>query len=258
MGLMFFHKGMDVYIGGCKIKKISKQELISEIKKWIEEDSKGRYIIPMNLSKLTLMQKDKKLAECIRNSACNIADGFSLILASRIIGNKIPERITGIELTEELIKLSVRCNFKLYFLGSKPEVIKLCVEKIEQKYPNISLVGYHDGYFKDYDLVVKDISDKAPNILFVGLGMPQKEYFIYDFYRKLNANIIIAVGGAFDVIAGFKKRAPLIIQRIGLEWLWRSIYDHTRMVLIIKNIWIFLGILIKDIWNQRIIRRQKQ
>lgn len=244
------------WFGGCPVIKLNMQKLLEEIDRWIRFDSKNNYIIPVNLSKVALMQNDNKLAHCIQNSTCNISDGFSLIIAARILGENLPTRITGVELTEALFELSSKKGYKIYLLGAKPDVIEKCVAIVRLKYPGINIVGYHHGYFKseEIDSLITEISRYSPNILFVGLGLPQKEYFITDYYRRLNTNVIIATGGTFDVIAGFKKRAPVFMQKIGAEWLWRSIYDRTRFFLISKNIWIFSRILISEFWNRRILK----
>lgn len=244
------------WIGGCPVAKLGKQKLLEQIEYWIKNDSKNNYIIPVNLSKIAMIQKDKKLADCIKNSNLNIADGFSIVIAARILGENLPGRITGIELFEALLEIANNKGFRVYMLGAKPEVIENCVKKIKTQYPKIVIAGYRHGYFKNNQIeaVIEDINSSQAKILFVGLGLPQKEYFIYDHYQKLSTNVIIAVGGVFDIIAGIKKRAPVFIQNIGAEWLWRSFYDRTRFILIAKNIWIFGVLILKNLLHRGIKR----
>ncbi len=244
------------WIGNCPVAKFTKQELLEHIEYWIKNDSKNNYIIPVNLSKISMMQKDKKLADCIINSNLNIADGFSIVIAARILGENLPGRITGIELFEALLQMSNNNGFSIYLLGAKAGVIENCVRNIRIKYPRIVIAGYHHGYFENDEIkaIIADVNSSQAQILFVGLGLPQKEYFIYDHFQKLETNVIIAVGGVFDVIAGIKKRAPVFIQNIGAEWLWRSFYDRTRFILVLKNIWIFGGLILNSLLHRRIKR----
>jgi len=247
------------WIDGCFVSKISKAEICSLIKEWILEKEKGNYITAINVSKLVMMQKDEKLAGCILKSSINIADGFPIFLATKILGNPIPERITGIELMEELLKLASEHRFSVYFFGSKPEALEKAIHQCSLKYPSLKIAGSHHGYYQkgEEDSLVKEIASYSPDILLVGLGLPQKEYFIEDHLGKLNASVILAVGGAFDVFAGMKKRAPQWVQDMGIEWLWRSIYDRSRGKLIYKNFIPFIRILLEELFNQRIAKKER-
>jgi N-acetylglucosaminyldiphosphoundecaprenol N-acetyl-beta-D-mannosaminyltransferase len=243
------------WIGDCFIDKVSKSSLLSAVDEWIRSGSKNNYIIPLNMGKLAMMQKDKKLSECITNSNINIADGFSMFIATRLIGNPVPERITGIELMIDMLKLADEHKYNVFFLGSKPEILELFVDKCKVKYPNINVVGERDGYFNDSEknAVVCEISASNADILFIALGMPQKEYFIYEYSNKLNTSVILPVGGGFDVFVGVKKRAPRIVQICGSEWVWRSLYDKSRMTLVVKSFFSFITILSSEIFRQRIL-----
>lgn len=247
------------WINGCFISRISTRELFPTIKKWIEMDVKSNYIIPMNMGKLVMSLRDNKLAACIHHSSINIADGLSLVFASYLIGKPVPERITGVEFMESLLNLADKNRYKIYLLGARQQVLDLCIQNIKRKFPNLTIVGYHNGYFDQSQTkdIVKSIALAAPDLLFIGMGMPQKEYFIYDHYKELNACVILPVGGAFDVIAGVKKRAPVFIQKIGIEWLWRSIYDPSRLFLVLKSVTGFTVVLIKEIFRQRILRKEE-
>ena len=106
-----------------------------------------------------------------------------------------------------------------------------------KQHPKIKIAGSRDGYFKkdEEDSIVREIASASPDILLVALGLPQKEYFIDDHGSSLNSSVILPVGGAFDIYAGVKKRAPFWVQKLGIEWLWRSIYDRSRAGLIFKS-----------------------
>jgi len=203
-----------------------------------------------------MMQNDKKLADCVFNSSINIADGFPIFVATQLLGNPVPERITGIELMEELLKLAAESHFSVYFLGSKIDILRKVIDKCLKEYPFLKVVGCHHGYYlkDDEDSLVKEIACLNPDILLVALGLPQKEYFIYDHIKNLDLSLILPVGGGFDVYSGMKKRAPQWVQKMGIEWLWRSIYDRSRGKLIFRNFIPFFTIMVKEIMRQRILK----
>jgi N-acetylglucosaminyldiphosphoundecaprenol N-acetyl-beta-D-mannosaminyltransferase len=206
-----------------------------------------------------MMQKDKRLADCILKSSINIADGFPIFRAARLLGDPVPERITGIELMEELLKLAGENSFSVYFLGSKPEVLEKVIDRCAKEYPTIQIMGSHHGYYHSGEehVLIDEIASKNPDILFLALGLPQKEYFVNDYGRKLNASVILPVGGGFDVYSGEKKRAPQWVQNMGIEWLWRSIYDRSRGKLIFNNFLPFIKIILEEMFKQRILRKKR-
>jgi N-acetylglucosaminyldiphosphoundecaprenol N-acetyl-beta-D-mannosaminyltransferase len=247
---------MNVKISNCPVTLLSKKQIMDEMVRFLTTNTNSNYIIPINLTKLVLIQNDSKLAECIQNSALNIADGLSIVFAVRFARKIVIERFTGVKLMYNLLEMANMNGYRVYLLGSKPDILSKCVARVRKEYPNINIVGYHHGYYKAEKLedIVDSIGSAKVDILFVGMGLPQKEYFIYDYYKKLHTKVILAVGGAFDIMAGKKKIAPSLIQKCGLEWLWRSLYDRTRTLLILRNLWAFFGILIKEIWQNRIRR----
>ena len=232
-------------IGNCRVNNISMAYLLPTIDKWISSGEKNNYIIPLNLGKLVLASRDKYLAGCIENSTINIADGISVYLASRISGHPLQERITGIEVMRALMQLANEKRYRVFLLGSRPAILRQFIDKCTAEFPDIIISGYQDGYFNanEEEIIVKRITGSHSDILFVALGMPQKEYFIGKYYKRLGVGIILPVGGGFDVFVGAKKRAPVLFQKLYLEWLWRSMYDMSRARLIIRNLPAFLSIL---------------
>ncbi len=237
-----------VSFGYCNIDKITKDNLMENIDQWIKNKSMHNYIISINLGKICMMQKDKKLFNCINNSTINISDGISVIIASKLIGNPIPERIPGIDLMDNLLKMAHLHKYRVFFFGAKKKVLIQLINIYQKKYPNLQISGYRDGYFNKSDIedIITQINNSKTDILFLGLGLPQKEYFVYDYHKIINCPVIVPVGGSFDVLAGLKRRAPLFMQKIGAEWLWRSGYDFTRFLLILKNILTYIQIIYRD------------
>ena len=133
------------------------------------------------------------------------------------------------DIVDELLKLSEKSNLKVYLYGSKKHVVEETKNKIINKYPNVSICGIQDGYINEKN-ALKDIKKKKPDVLFVALGSPKQENFILNNKKELkNIRIIMPVGGTFDVISGFTKRAPKIYQKTHLEWLYRMIKEPKRI-----------------------------
>jgi len=152
-----------------------------------------------------------------------LPDGISLVVVSKILGKPLKERVTGIDLMQEIIKV-YGAEKKIYLLGGKPEVVEAAAKMI----PNV--VGYHHGYFQDSDdnQVVQAIKVTKPDILFVGLGAGQQERWINRHLKDLNVPVSMVIGGSLDVLSGLKKRAPKWIQKLYIEWLYRLITEPSR------------------------------
>jgi N-acetylglucosaminyldiphosphoundecaprenol N-acetyl-beta-D-mannosaminyltransferase len=248
-----------VRFDGCFLSRISRSELLGLIEEWIACGGQPRTITAMNVGKLARMQKDAKLAESVLGSAVVTADGFPVYLAARLVGKPLPERITGVDLMGDLLRIAGRKGYRVYFLGGRPPVLQEVLRRCREDHPGIKIVGSRDGYFgpDQEESVVRDIAAAAPDILLLGLGLPKKEYFIVDHGRRLQASVILPVGGGFDVYAGTKKRAPRWMQQLGVEWLWRSAYDRSRAVLVMKSALPFLVILAKEMGRQRFYQRRR-
>jgi len=247
------------WIGDNFVSKISMSKLLSLVNEWIARGQKNKCITAINASKLIMSQKDKKLSDYILNSSINIGDGISVYLATHLIGDPIPERITGADLMVHLLQLANEHGYKVFFLGARQDVLDRVIDKCQAQYPNIKIAGIRNGYFKkdEENAVVREIASVCPAILLVALGLPQKEYFVADYGDVLNSSVIVPVGGTFDVYAGVKKRAPQWVQRLGIEWLWRSAYDRSRARLVFKSLFPFMLILIKEMYRQRILKKKK-
>ena len=194
---------------------------------------KSAHIVGVNADKINQMSKDNHLEEIVERADVIHPDGISMVIASRILNKISIKRIAGIDLMLELLKLSQSKNYKVYFLGSKDEVLKEMISNISLKYPNLNIVGRMNGYFSDdeWENIAKNLKILKPDLVFVGITSPKKEYLIdYMITNKINSTFI-GVGGSFDVLSGMKKRAPLWMQKTGLEWLFRLIQEPKRLFL---------------------------
>lgn len=185
----------------------------------------------VNAAKLVKMRSDRLLRDSVLGADLIVADGMAVVWASRTLGQHLPERVTGIDLFEGLLSLADRKNLSIYLLGAAAEVLDELVRRVRSRYPELRIVGQRDGYFDEHEAeqVAKEISAAKPDMLFVGITTPKKELFLEAWGPKLDVRICHGVGGSFDVMAGKTRRAPVLWQRFGMEWLWRVAQEPTRM-----------------------------
>jgi N-acetylglucosaminyldiphosphoundecaprenol N-acetyl-beta-D-mannosaminyltransferase len=205
-------------------------------------DQKETYCMPLNLTKYVISKKDPKLQEVIRSADLVISDGISIVWLSRRAGYEDVYHVPGIDLAEKILSQSREQGWRMFFLGASPENLHMAIHNARERFNNPYIAGFHHGYFKQYEIekIIEQINSSKPDVLLLGLGMPQKEYFIHDYFRQIRVALCLPVGGAFDVWAEVKKRIPKMIQRVGLEWLFRSFYDKRKALNITRYSLIFL------------------
>jgi N-acetylglucosaminyldiphosphoundecaprenol N-acetyl-beta-D-mannosaminyltransferase len=188
-------------------------------------------VITANASHLCMMRRDPELARACRAGHLTLADGMSVVWALRASGEPIPERVTGVDLMEHLLAAAGEHRLRVYFLGAKREVVTALVVRSRAQYPGIDIAGFRDGYFSpdDHLGLVEEIRASEAHMLFVGMPSPFKETWCERHRQRLNVPVIMGVGGSFDVLAGFIKRAPHRVQSIGLEWFWRFLMEPRKL-----------------------------
>jgi N-acetylglucosaminyldiphosphoundecaprenol N-acetyl-beta-D-mannosaminyltransferase len=160
-----------------------------------------------------------------------IPDGVGTVLASKLAGSPVKEKLAGIEVMESIIQRCAEEGQGIYLLGAKEEVVAACAEKLKSKYPGIKIAGWHNGYF-DIDScndIISDIKEKKPKAIFVAMGSPRQDRFILKYMDQLPCRIFMGVGGSFDVISGNIRRAPKWMINIGMEWLYRVSKEPWRL-----------------------------
>ena len=159
-----------------------------------------------------------------------VPDGIGVVKAANYIGiNEIKERITGVDISYKLLELANKHKKTVYLFGASKKVIELTVKSINKEYPNVKILGYSDGYIENKDDVFEEIKNLSPDIVLVALGVPKQELLIYKHYNEFLKGIFVGVGGTFDVISGTTKRAPEIVQKLNIEWLYRIAGDKERI-----------------------------
>ena len=183
----------------------------------------------MNAAKVVNASRDPKLHDAILSCDVILADGQSVVWASRLLGKPLPERVAGIDLFIHLLELADAQRRSVFLLGATPEVIEQVVRVVETRYPGARLVGHRDGYFTDEETVAQEIASSHPDMLFLGMTSPKKEIFLERYESVMNVPVTHGVGGSFDILAGVTKRAPEAWQRMGMEWAYRLVQEPGRM-----------------------------
>lgn len=209
------------------------------------DDNKKSFIVAINPEKILKAREDEKLKELLNSADYQIPDGIGVVYASKLKKGKIKSRITGIDCMEMLCNEANDKGYKIFLYGAKKEVIKEAKKSLEKKYENIKIVGAIDGYEKNNDKIIKEINKSKADIIFVALGSPKQENWILENKDKVCIKIFQGVGGSFDVISGNIKRAPIWMQKIGLEWLYRLIKEPKRIFRQIKLVKFLVLVLFK-------------
>lgn len=232
---------------GAPMDSASMDESLSYID---DNMAKGQLIqhVVVNVAKLVNMQKDKALADSVR--ACDIIniDGMGVVWGARLCGHQVSERVAGIDLFQALLALAEEKSYSVYFLGATENTVAQLVTDMSQRFPQLKIAGAHHGYFwDDEQAIVEQIKNSQAQMLFVAISSPKKEIFINRWKGSLGINFVMGVGGSFDVLTGKVKRAPLWMQRTGLEWFYRIIQEPRRMWkrYLVTNC-LFLGMLLKE------------
>lgn len=220
---------------GVAVSDLGYADLESNISDDIRAKKKS-FVVAINPEKILKARKDKELLSLLDCADYPIPDGIGVVLASRLKKGNIKNRVTGIECMDMLCALSERKGYKLFLYGANEEAVSGAKAALEQKYPNINIVGYINGYEQNNDKIIKVINESGADIVFVALGSPKQEYWIRDNIAKLGCKIFMGVGGSFDVLSGAIKRAPEKMQKLGLEWFYRLIKEPKRIFRQIKLI----------------------
>ncbi|WDR02940.1 WecB/TagA/CpsF family glycosyltransferase [Devosia algicola] len=185
----------------------------------------------LNAAKIVNLRRDPGLREAILDCDLLLADGQSIVWASRLLGKPLPERVTGIDLFEQLLALADEQRRGIYLLGAKPEVLTALEANIGKRWPGVRIAGSHHGYYSDGEAtnIAEDIRTSGADMLFLGMASPKKEIFLKRFRHELNVPVLHGVGGSFDVLAGLTKRAPASWRRLGLEWAYRLVQEPGRL-----------------------------
>ncbi len=188
------------------------------------------FVVTANPETFMISEKNEDVRKMLLDKeTVMVPDGIGVLKAGKKIGYNIEERITGIDIANELLKFGNEQKKSIYLFGSKQEVIDSMKIVIKEQYPNLKLVGTSNGYVADKDKVFDEIVKLEPDIVLVALGIPLQEMLIYKHLNRFKKGIFVGVGGSFDVMSGMKKRVPKIFIKLNLEWLYRIMKEPKRL-----------------------------
>lgn len=221
--------GERIDILGVGIDRVNNQEALQCIRTFIASGKPHR-VITANPEIIYRAQNDEKMHNMVQTADLVTADGAGVVWASRQLGQPLQERVTGIDLVNLICAQAAKENWKIYILGSAPGVAATAAINIQNKFPGCSIVGTHHGYFdkKEEKRIIAELEQLRPDVLFVALGAPKQEYWIADHIQHLQIPVGMGIGGSMDVLSGNIRRAPKLMQKLNVEWLYRLITQPTR------------------------------
>jgi len=214
LGIDFVNKRFDQVV----------EELLSRI-----NNKRKSFIVTANPEIVMYAHEHSDYKKIVQSADMVVPDGYGIILASKILGTPIMERVAGYDLTVRLLELGNKKKLKIYLLGGREETNQKAVENIHNTYPDIQIVGRHHGFFDwEKSQVTAEIKAANPDVVFVALGFPRQEQWIAKHLDQFSHGLFMGVGGSIDVLAGEVQRAPRIWQKLNLEWFYRLISQPTR------------------------------
>jgi N-acetylglucosaminyldiphosphoundecaprenol N-acetyl-beta-D-mannosaminyltransferase len=219
----------EVHILGQRVHVVAPARVIAYLETSIDRGDR-HFIVAQNPAKIVRALEDGALATIIgRSATLTIADGIGVVVAARWLGLGDVPRLTGIDLFRGLLDLANRRGFRVFLYGGTPEVCERAARVVQDTYPGLVLAGVEHGYEARGDLVVERIVAARPDFLFVALGTPRQEKWIGSHFERIPVACVMGVGGSLDVLAGKCRRAPAVMRRAGMEWLFRALQEPSRL-----------------------------
>lgn len=191
----------------------------------------SHHVVTADASMLVMAQEDPALYEIISNADLVTPDSVGILWAARRQGSPLPERVSGVDIIENLCARSAACGYRLFFLGAGPGVAEQAAQRMRTRYPGVQIVGTRNGFFGEgeSDAIVEMIRSSHADVLCVAMGIPKQEKWIAANRDRLEVPLLIGVGGTLDVLSGNVRRAPRWMQKIALEWLWRVMTNPRKI-----------------------------
>lgn len=215
---------------GCAVDNLDMDETVEVIAGFVASGRAHQHVV-INADKVVKAAHDPGLARII--AACDLvnADGMPVVWASRLLGQPLKGRVTGIDLFVRLLGEAEVRGWSVYFLGAREAVLQEVMRRARERHPLLDIAGARNGYWSPDEEagVVADIARARPRLLFVAISSPRKEEFLARHQAAMGVPFAMGVGGSFDVFAGLVRRAPLWMQRTGFEWFYRFLQEPRRM-----------------------------
>lgn len=218
-----------INIHGIMIDNVTMDEALDRVSELLDGKTAGKIYTP-NAEIIMQSYRDSELKKLLNDADLVVPDGAGVILASRILGTKLKQKVSGIDLVKKMFINTDKRAISFFILGGRPGVPEQAAINILSEFPKARILGYHNGYFDDDEVpdIINEINSKKAEVLLVGLGAPKQERWIHQHAHEINSKVIIGVGGAIDVFAGKVTLAPEFMRKAGLEWLYRLIKEPSR------------------------------
>src|SRR5690606_1087714 len=213
------------------IDNLSMKETVDLVNSAIKEKRQIHHTV-VNAGKINLLQKDLILRQSVNSADIINADVLAVVRAAKFLGKPVKERVAGIDLMVHLAKNAAQNHQQIYLLGAKENVVAKLADIYNKNYGKDVIAGFRNGYFRkdEENSIIQNIANSGANLLFVAISSPKKENLLYKYREILkDVNFIMGVGGSFDVLTGNVKRAPLWMQKMGMEWFFRLAQEPKRM-----------------------------
>ena len=196
-------------------------------------------VVTINPEMINNAEQNPEFAEIINNAELVIPDGIGVQIGLKILGYNV-RRIAGIEFSRRMIEECAKSEQSVALVGAKPEIVQKAKENLEHEIQGLYVTYAHDGYFKDDDEILSELKIRQPRLVLCALGSPKQEEFILKAKKLLPDALFVGVGGSFDVWSGVVERAPEIYQKLGLEWLYRTVKEPKRFKRIFPTLPLFV------------------
>lgn len=215
---------------GCQVDNLSMEETLAQIEAFIQSGQPHQHVV-INVDKLVKASRDPELRRIINECALINVDGMPVVWASRLLGKPLKERVAGVDLFEALMRRAGETGWRVFLLGAREEVVQAVRDTYQRKYPQLAIAGCRNGYWNEAEeaAVAEQIRASRADLLFVAISSPKKERFLGRWQGAMRVPFAMGVGGTFDVAIGRVRRAPLWMQKSGLEWFYRFLQEPRRM-----------------------------
>ncbi len=214
---------------GLGVDAQSMAEIVDFIAERIKNGDFAR-IVTLNAEIAYRAFGDPQMREMVNRADRVTPDGSGIVWAAGRYGRQNLERVSGIDLMQELLKEATQRGWKVFFFGGQEEIVLAAAQNAKACYDGLNVVGYRNGYFAEEEIpsILAEIKASGADLIFVGLGAPKQDFWLEQYGEETGAKVGIGVGGSFDVLSGKVRRAPRFFQAIGAEWLWRLVREPWR------------------------------
>lgn len=196
-------------------------------------------VVTINPEMIRFSKNNSEFANFVKSANLVVPDGIGVEIGLKILGHSV-RRIAGVEFAKRLVEEFSKTSAPIAFIGAKPEIIEKAVNNLKSEYSGLNACLVQDGYFKDDERVLEELKDSDAKLVLVALGSPKQEFFIEKAGKLLPDAVMVGIGGSFDVWSGVVKRAPEIYQKLGLEWLYRTVKEPKRFKRIFPTLPLFV------------------